>query len=64
MMLSVLDEETLDKFRSMFYHRAGIAEEKEVIVHPLGSIVAYQKRGWAFDQQLGGEYSKLLLGTP
>ena len=26
------------------------------MVHPLGSIVAYQKRGWAFDQQLDGGF--------
>jgi len=53
MMLSSLNDKMLRKFRSIFYRRAGMDEDQGLDFHPLGKIVTYGKRGWAFSQRLG-----------
>ena len=53
MMLSSLSERVLGDFRSIFYRRAGMDEDQGLIIHPLGKVVTYEKRGWVFGQRLG-----------
>lgn len=53
MMLSALNEEMLEGFRSLFYRKAGIEEGQGPIIHKLSKIISYVKRGWPFDQRLG-----------
>jgi hypothetical protein len=52
-MLSSLNDKMLRKFRSIFYRRAGMDEDQGLEIHPLGKVVTYGKRGWAFSQRLG-----------
>ena len=53
MMLSSLSERVLGDFRSIFYRRAGMDEDQGLIIHPLGKVVTYERRGWTFGQRLG-----------
>ncbi len=53
MMLSSLSEQMLAIFRSIFYRRADMDEDQGLIIHPLGKVVTYGRRGWAFGQRLG-----------
>ena len=53
MMLSSLSERVLGEFRSIFYRRAGMDEDQGLIIHPLGKVVTYERRGWVFGQRLG-----------
>lgn len=53
MMLSSLNDQMLRRLRSIFYRRAGMDEDQGLIIHPVGKVVTYGRRGWAFSQRLG-----------
>ena len=53
MMLSSLSEQMLGEFRSTFYRRANMDEDQGLLIHPLGKVVTYGRRGWTFGQRLG-----------
>jgi hypothetical protein len=56
MLLSSLSEQMLGQFRSIFYRKAGMDEDQDLIIHPLGKVVTYGRRGWTFSQRLGDGY--------
>ena len=57
LMLSKLDEKILGRLRYIFYKRSGLTKDRRLVVHPLGSIISYCKRGSSFDQQLEGGFT-------
>ncbi len=59
MMLSALDEKLLGRFRYIFYRRSGVSN-RDVMIYRFGSVLTYIKRGWSFDQQLGGGFKMLV----
>ncbi len=59
MMLSSLSEQILGEFRSIFYRRAGMDEDQGLLIHPLGKVVTYGRRGWTFGQRLGDGFKMI-----
>jgi len=59
MMLSSLNDKMLGKFRSILYRKAGIDEDQGPIIHPVGKVVTYGRRGWTFCQRLGDGFKML-----
>jgi len=59
MMLSSLNEKMLGKFRSILYRKAGMDEDQGLVIHPIGKVVTYGRRGWTFSQRLGDGFRML-----